>query len=209
MLEGSFPATAMPDADWWRTLWPQPQAVLATLGIEPGMDAVDLCCGDGLFTVPLASMARRVTAIDLDPEMLALARDRAAATCVTNCTFIAGDAYDLGELVKDPVDFVLIANTFHGVPDQGRLVQAVANILHPGGHFAIINWHRQPREDTTVLGKPRGPKTELRMEPADVVAAVQPAGFSPVSIVELPPYHYAAIFQRAARQSISRIPPNC
>ena len=78
MNTGLFPATAMPDPDWWQGLWPRPGEVLAKLGIQPGTDAVDLYCGDGLFTVPLAAVARRIVAIDLDPEMLELARARAA-----------------------------------------------------------------------------------------------------------------------------------
>ena len=195
MNTGSFPATAMPDPDWWQALWPRPGDVLAGLGIQPGTDAVDLCCGDGLFTVPLAGMVRGVVAIDLDPELLELARARAAAAWVRNCVFIAGDAYDLARLVPAPVDLVLIANTFHGVPDQARLARAVAAALRPGGRFVVINWHRRPREDTPILGQPRGPKTELRMTPEDVAATVAPAGLRPERVVELPPYHYAAIFE--------------
>ena len=195
MNAGLFPATAMPDPDWWQALWPRPREVLAKLGIQPGTDAVDLCCGDGLFTLPLAGMTRRVVAIDLDPEMLELARARAAAAGVKNCVFIAGDAYDLARLIPAPVDLVLIANTFHGVPDQARLAHAVAAVLRPGGRFVVVNWHRRPREDTQILGQPRGPKTELRMTPEDVAAAVAPAGLRPARVVELPPYHYAAILE--------------
>lgn len=195
MLEGFFPATAMPDADWWQALWPQPDEVLAKLGIERGMDAVDLCCGDGLFTVPLASTVRRVFAIDLDPGMVDLAQARAAAARVANCTFVVGDTYDLAGFVSAPVDVVLIANTFHGVPDKARLARAVVAVLKPGGRFVVVNWHRRPREETIVLGEPRGPKTEMRMTPEDVAAAVAPAGLRPVQVIELPPYHYASILE--------------
>ena len=45
MIVGFFPATTMPDADWWRVLWPDPARVLAEMGVEPGMVVVDLCCG--------------------------------------------------------------------------------------------------------------------------------------------------------------------
>ena len=195
MNAGLFPTAAMPDPDWWQALWPRPGAVLAKLGIQPGTDAVDLCFGDGLFAVPLACMAGGVVAIDLDPEVLDLARARAAAAGMRNCVFIAGNAYDMARLVPAPVDLVLIANTFHGVPDQARLAHAVATVLRPGGRFVVVNWHRRPREDAPVLGQPRGPKTELRMTPEDVAAAVAPAGLRPARVVELPPYHYAAIFE--------------
>ena len=66
-----FPATAMPDADWWQALWPDPAETLAALGVAPGMVVVDLCCGDGHFTAPLATLAAKTYAVDLDPAMLA------------------------------------------------------------------------------------------------------------------------------------------
>jgi len=198
VIDGFFPATAMPDSVWWEALWPQPGKVLTDLGIEREMTVIDLCCGDGLFTAALARMARSVVAIDLDPEMVEIGQARVAAVGTTNCTFVVGDAYDVAMFVPEPADFVLIANTFHGVPDRQRLAQAVATVLKPAGRFAIINWHRRPREETTVFGQPRGPQTELRMTPADVAAAVEPAGFILAGVVELPPYHYGAIFQKRA-----------
>jgi ubiquinone/menaquinone biosynthesis C-methylase UbiE len=194
-LRGFFPGTLMPDPDWWHTLWPQPAAVLKKLGIPPAAEVVDLCCGDGLFTIPLARMVRRVIAIDLDPAMVALARQRAHVESLTNCTFAAGDAYEIERLVSNHVDWVLIANTFHGVPDKTRLARAVVGILTPGGCFAVINWHRRPREETAVLGQPRGPKTEMRMTPEEVAAAVCPAGLRSIQVIELPPYHYATLFE--------------
>jgi ubiquinone/menaquinone biosynthesis C-methylase UbiE len=196
VLEGFFPATAMPDPDWWQALWPRPAEVLAEFGIESGTEAVDLCCGDGLFTVPLARMARHVVAIDLNPEMVELARLRAATAGVTNCVFIVGDAYDLAELVPGRIDFVLIANTFHGVPDKVRLARAVVAVLKSGGRFVVVNWHRLSREETIILSHPRGPRTEMRMTPQDVAMAVTPTGLRLIQVVELPPYHYAAIFER-------------
>ena len=199
-LEGVFPATSMPDSDWWNALWPRPQEVLERLGIGAEAEVVDLCCGDGLFTIALARMARHVTAIDLDPAMLAVARDRACAKGLTNCAFTLGDAYDLARLVADRVDWVLIANTFHGVPDKMRLARAVAAILRPGGRFVVTNWHRRPREETVVLGQPRGPRTELRMEPGEVAAAVASTGLRPLRVIELPPYHYASLFERVAQR---------
>lgn len=55
-----------------------------------------------------------------------------------------------------------------------------------------------PREQTTVLGKPRGPATPMRMSPEAVQAVVEPAGFVLERIVELPPFHYGAVFDAKA-----------
>ena len=196
MLRGFFAATAMPDSDWWQALWPRPDEVLAKIGIECGSEVVDLCCGDGLFTVALSHVARHVVAIDLDPEMVERARARAAAAGVTNCAFIVGDAYDLAKLVPhDSEDFVLIANTLHGVPDKARLARAVATVLKQGGRLVVVNWHQRPRDETIVLGQPRGPRTDMRMTPQDVTVGVASAGLRPIQLIELPPYHYASIFE--------------
>jgi ubiquinone/menaquinone biosynthesis C-methylase UbiE len=194
MIAGFFPATTMPDADWWQALWPDPVKVLVEMGVEPGTVAVDLCCGDGLFTAALAGIAGHVYAIDIDPRMIDRARVAAAGTA--NCDFAVADAMTIAAVVPEPAGYVFLANTFHGVPDQLRLARAVAAILAPRGQFGIVNWHRRPREETAVLGQPRGPKTEMRMEVRDVMAAVAPAGLVLNRTVELPPYHYGAVFRR-------------
>ena len=191
-----FSATGMPDRDWWQALWPEPAKVLEALGLQAGMMVVDLCCGDGYFTAPLARLVSPgdVLAVDLDPAMLEQARDL-CRDCA-NCTFLQADARELTGLVQEPVDYVLIANTFHGVPDKTALARSAFGVLRQGGQFAVINWHVLPRERTTVLGLPRGPATAMRMSPASVTQVVEPAGFKVDRLVELPPYHYGAVFRK-------------
>jgi SAM-dependent methyltransferase len=192
---GFFQGTEMPTAGWWEALWPDPVAILARSGLRAGMTVVDLCSGDGWFTVPIARIAARVFAIDIDPELLRVARARLSEAGTANCTFIAGDAYDVAALVRERVDFVFLANAFHGVPDRPRLARSVAAVLKPEGRFAIVNWHPRPREETTVLGEPRGPRTDLRLSPERTIADVTGAGLVLDKVVEVPPYHYAAIFR--------------
>jgi ubiquinone/menaquinone biosynthesis C-methylase UbiE len=186
----------MPTAGWWEALWPDPSGVLAAVGLRPGMEVVDLCSGDGWFTLQIAKIARHVVAIDIDPNLLEVSRHRLSEGGVTNCDYVAGDAYDLGKLVPGQADFVFMANAFHGVPDQRRLALAVRATLRPGGLFAIVNWHPRPREQTPVLGEPRGPKTELRLSPEQTVKAVESSGLKLVHLVEVPLYHYGAVFER-------------
>ena len=186
----------MPTAGWWETLWPKPARVLEGVGLKPGVDAVDLCCGDGWFTSEMAKVAHRVLAIDIDRNMLDLARDRLIKAGATNCELVEGDAYELTTLAGRLVDFVLMANAFHGVPDQPRLAQIVHKTLKSGGRFAVVNWHQRPREETTILGEPRGPKTDLRMSPGQTIKSVEVGSLKFAELVELPPYHYAVIFER-------------
>ncbi len=186
----------MPTAGWWEALWADPAAVLGSVGITQGMDVMDLCAGDGWFTLQIANVARHVVAIDIDAGLLELARIRLRDAGLTNCDFVRGDAYDLALLWPRMVDYVFMANAFHGVPDRERLARAVYNALKPGGRFAVVNWHPRRREETTILGEPRGPKTELRLGPEAVRLGVEPLGLRLVDVVETPPYHYAAVFEK-------------
>jgi len=190
-----FEGTEMPTTGWWEVLWPDPAAVLKAVGLEPEMDAVDLCSGNGWVTLPMARMARRVLAVDIDAAMLDAARAYLEQHRVANVTYREADAYALPEFAQD-ADFIFMANAFHGVPDRPRLARAVREALKPGGRFTIVNWHPRPREETPVLGEPRGPRTELRLSAEQTTAAVTAGGLMHVATVELPPYHYGAIFRR-------------
>jgi ubiquinone/menaquinone biosynthesis C-methylase UbiE len=185
---GFFEGTGMPDPGWWEAQWP--------VGLKPGMEVIDLCSGDGWFTLQIAMIARHVIAIDIDGKLLETARTRLVESKQLNCTFIEGDAYDVATLADHQVGFVFLANVFHGVSDKPRLAKAVLDALKPGGLFTIVNWHRRPRRETKVLGEPRGPATVLRIDPEATNAAVRQAGLKVVHVVEMPPYHYASVFQK-------------
>jgi ubiquinone/menaquinone biosynthesis C-methylase UbiE len=197
-LPGFFQGTEMPTAGWWEALWPDPAGVVAAVGIKPGMEVIDLCSGDGWFTLQIAKIAQHVAAIDIDPNLLEVARHRFSESGAVNCDFVVGNAFDIAHLVPYPVHYVFMANAFHGVPDQPRLARSVHDALKPSGQFTIVNWHQRPRGETTILGEPRGPGTELRMAPDQTVSSVVQSGLCLRHIIEIPPYHYGAIFERTA-----------
>jgi SAM-dependent methyltransferase len=191
-----FQGTEMPTAGWWEALWPDPGGVLAAVGLRSGMNVIDLCSGDGWFTLQIAKVARHVSAIDIDLTLLEVAKYRLMEGGVSNCKFILGDAYDIAKLAG-PADFVFMANAFHGVPDRNRLAKAVGAALKTDGQFAIVNWHKRPREETPILGEPRGPKTELRMAPEETIKTVEVGDLKFIKVVEIPPYHYSVVFRRS------------
>jgi ubiquinone/menaquinone biosynthesis C-methylase UbiE len=197
-LPGFFEGTEMPTAGWWEALWPDPASVLATLGVKPGMEVIDLCSGDGWFTLHAAKIAAHVIAIDIDRDLLKVAHHRLNESGVTNCDFVVGDAFDVAILAGRAVDFVFMANAFHGVPDRPRLANAVRTTLKSGGRFAIVNWHQRPRDETKILGEPRGPKTELRLSPEQTIESAEAGGLKPVQHIEIPPYHYGVVFEHSA-----------
>lgn len=184
----------MPDAGWREALWPEPAQVLARVGMTPSMSVVDLCAGDGWFTRQIAKSAKHVTAIDFDDALLVASRERLAESGIANVTFIVSDAYEIGSAVREPVDFVFLANTFHGVPDRPKLARCIRGVLKPNGLFVVVNWHARSRDETKVLGKPRGPETKLRLSPETTIAEVNVAGLSHMRTVEVSPHHYGVVF---------------
>ena len=193
-----FQNTAQPDRDWWETLWSDPSQVIERLGVDDDDSVVDICAGEGLFSIALAEQTDgSVYALELDTDHLAALEARADRAGVTVETMEA-DARDLDDALAEPVEFALLGNTFHGVADQKAFAETVRTALTDDGRFAVVNWHDRPKAETTVLGEERGPPTALRMTPEETTAIGTAAGFEVESVIDLPPYHYGVVFRSTA-----------
>lgn len=184
----------MPDREWWTALFSDPAAILRSLGVRSDMTVLDLCCGDGYFTAPLAHLVNgNVFALDLDGALLESARAEVERQGGSVLEWIVADAQEADRRLPRLVDYVLVANTFHGVPDRAGFVSVLARCLKPGGRVGLLNWRPLPRDATTVLGEARGPATELRLGPEETMAALSSGGFCIEHVVDVPPYHYGVI----------------
>src|SRR5918992_2332428 len=68
--------------------------IVEAVGLAPGMDVLDVACGSGNATIPAARAGARVTGVDFSPELLAIARERAADAMV-EINWVEGDAEQL------------------------------------------------------------------------------------------------------------------
>ena len=69
--------------------------LVASLGVEKGMDVLDLGCGDGTTALPSAERGANVLGVDIASNLVAAGRARAAAAGLSNLRFEEGDASDL------------------------------------------------------------------------------------------------------------------
>jgi len=194
-----FQNTRQPDWDWWGRLWPTPGETLRQLGISQGETLVEIGSGNGYFSFPAARIVDPATvyALDLDASLLEEVELLAAQQQINTIVPVRGDARSLSKFISEPVDIALIANTFHGVEDHTVLLEEVTTSLADTGRLIIINWRDIPKEDTTIADEPRGPPTELRLSPTETTAIVSDTTeFTQTQQIELPPYHYALVFER-------------
>jgi ubiquinone/menaquinone biosynthesis C-methylase UbiE len=82
----------------------------------------------------------KVYALDLDAGLIEHTRENVADKGEADLVvFAVDDAANLARYVSKPVSFVLLANTFHGVPDKIGLARTVVReVLAPGGKFAGV-----------------------------------------------------------------------
>jgi 2-polyprenyl-6-hydroxyphenyl methylase / 3-demethylubiquinone-9 3-methyltransferase len=93
-----------------------------------GKTALDVGCGAGLLTEPLARLGAKVSGIDASPEVIAVAREH-AATMGLAIDYGAGDVAELGGLF----DLVTAMEVIEHVADPATFIAALAKRLAPGG----------------------------------------------------------------------------
>ena len=117
---------------------------------------LDLGCGTGQLTVPLAARAHAVIGMDPEPDMLARAKDTAAGHGCTNITWLLGSDRDLpalaGLLGEHTLAAITMANSVH-LLDYQRLFGAARPLLRPGGGIAVLaNGTPLWRQDSAASG---------------------------------------------------------
>jgi SAM-dependent methyltransferase len=70
------------------------ELVVERVGVEPGMEVLDVACGTGNATIPAAREGARVTGLDPSADLLAIARERAADAMV-EIDWVEGDPREL------------------------------------------------------------------------------------------------------------------
>lgn len=194
-----FQNTRQPDWNWWGKLWPTPGETLSELGISTGDTLVEIGSGNGYFALPAARIVAPapVYAVDLDASLLEELERLADQQKIDNVVPVHGDARSLTDYVADPVDIALLANIFHGIDNPAMFVEEVVDVLTDDGQFIVVNWQDLHQETTIVAGEPRGPPTELRLSSAETREIVEEAAnLTLVEQVDIPPYHYALLFER-------------
>jgi len=109
----------------------------ALAGTGPGCQVLELGCGTGRATVPLAEQGCAVTAIELGANMADVARRNLRHFPAVRVEIAAFEEWPLP---REPFDLVLSATAFHWLDPDVRVTKS-ADALRPGGALAVISTH--------------------------------------------------------------------
>src|SRR5688500_9809095 len=104
----------------------------------PAVEVADLGCGDGYLTIEAARWAKRVTAIDRSPEMLARAKALAKRRHVANIAWKRGELEAL-PLADAAVDVAVLSQALHHAADPVRALAEAERVLRPGGKLLVLD----------------------------------------------------------------------
>ena len=152
-----------------RDAWQMPSRVIEALALKPGQKVADIGAGTGYFSVRLAraAAAPKVFAVDLEPKMVEHLTKRAAAEGLKNITAV--QASPASPNLPEPVDVVLVIDTYHHIADRPAYFAALKSKLTPGGRVAIVDFKKGGGGD--------GPPDEFRFTPAQISGELAQAGY--------------------------------
>ena len=136
--------------------------ILSRLELKEGMHVLDLGCGPGRVTIPLARAVGergRVTAFDLQAGMLARVAEKAAAEGLANIEPVQGAAGE-GLLGRERYDAAVMVTVLGEIPDQLGALREVCESLKPDGVLVVTEVIADPhfvaREQVSALARAAG-----------------------------------------------------
>jgi ubiquinone/menaquinone biosynthesis C-methylase UbiE len=164
--------------------------MLTNLGVKPGSTVCDMGCGNGFHSLFLAQMVGpegHVLAVDIQPEMLALLRDRMEKDGIENITPVLGSVHD-PRLPDNSVDLILLVDVYHEFSHPEHMLAAMRKSLAPGGLIVLVEFRA---EDPEVPIKPLH-----KMSKEQIMKELPPNGFKLAKEFDRLPWQHMMFFAK-------------
>jgi len=165
----------------------QPMRLLQRLDIRPGQTVLELGCGPGFWTFPLADIVGPhgvVWALDVSREMLDALAQRHPPGQVRPLR----SELPRIDLPDSSVDWIWGAFIIHEVEPLAGLIGEMRRVLRPGGRISLLDWRPDAVHDD-------GPPRRHRLDPENVRRALREGG---LQLLPVTWEHEDAYLMRAA-----------
>ncbi|MBI1897929.1 MAG: class I SAM-dependent methyltransferase [Acidobacteria bacterium] len=188
------PVMGMSGAEWLerseREIEELPEAALDAIGIKPGMTVADVGAGVGYFTLRVAKRAGptgKVYANDVQPEMLAMIKERAAKAGLNNVETVLGTESDPG-LPKATMDLVLLVDVYHEFSRPQSMLRKIRDALKNTGRLVLLEYRK---EDPHIPIRP-----EHKMSVDEARLEVEAEGYKLEKVLEVLPRQHILVFRK-------------
>jgi len=162
-----------------------PESILKRIHVKPQMKVVDVGCGTGFFTIPMAKIVGdkgKVFAIDIQEKMIAILNEKIQKLKIKNVETLVSTEENI-PLPNESVDLAFMASVLHEL-DSYATVKEICRFLKPQGVLAVLEWKKE--ESPSEFGPP----IWERLTPDQTREIVEKMGFEVKDISLIEPYHY-------------------
>lgn len=188
------PVMGYQGADWLdrneRVTEEEPDLALDAIKLEKGSTVADVGAGSGYMSVKMAKRVGpmgKVYANDIQPEMIALLRQRLAKEKIANVEPILG-AVDDPKLPAHSLDLILMVDVYHEFQQPQAMLRHMHDALKPGGRLVLLEYRK---EDPTIPIR-----EEHKMSVAVAKLEVEAEGYKLSRVDEVLPRQHILIFTR-------------
>nr|WP_314629994.1 class I SAM-dependent methyltransferase [uncultured Noviherbaspirillum sp.] len=183
-----------PGADWLergsREREERPDLLLAALDLKPGMAVADIGAGTGYYSWQIAARigeTGRVQAVDVQPQMIALLKERMQQRGVRNVLPVLGSPTDTG-LASASVDLALMVDVYHELDHPREILDSIMRALRPGGRLVLVEYRAE--DDSVPI------KRLHKMSVAQIRREVGAQGLLWQKTVDTLPWQHIVIFRK-------------
>ena len=167
-----------------------PSKAIEALDIKTGQVVADVGAGSGYYTVRLAGRvgaSGKVFATDIQPQMLALVRQRVVSDRLTQVEVVQATATDCG-LPANQLDLILMVDVYHELASPQAVLRQLRAALKPDGRLVLIEFRKESawvpiREEHKMSVK------EARME-------LESEGYRFERVIDVLPWQHILVFRR-------------
>ncbi|MBA2303459.1 MAG: methyltransferase domain-containing protein [Acidobacteria bacterium] len=169
-----------------------PSKAIAALKIHPGQTVADIGAGSGYYAVRLADAVGPrglVYATDLQPQMLALIKQKIDAAAIRNIEMILGSETE-SRLPAAAVDLAIMVDVYHELAQPQAFLASLKKSLRPNARLVLIEFRKED---------PRVPiREEHKMSVAEARTELEAEDFRFDQVIDVLPWQHILVFRPAA-----------